>query len=131
MSFFVGQKAELSKQFTEKNVNDFSELIGDYNPIHLNEEYAKTTIFRSRIIHGTFYSGLIGTVLAMKLPGAGTILLNENFRFIKPVYINDTITASVEITGINNDKITLKSLCVNQNKEVVLTGEVLIKKLNA
>ncbi|MBO1003205.1 MaoC family dehydratase [Pseudogracilibacillus auburnensis] len=123
--FSIGQKASCSKTFTETDVVLFAGLSGDFNPIHVDAEYAKQTKFKKRIAHGLLTSSLISQLLGMRLPGEGSIYLNQTMRFRLPVYIGDTVTASAMIKEINEEKntITLVTECHNQYKQLVLEGE--------
>ena len=98
-------------------------------PRHLDEEYAKTTIFGKRIVHGILTSGLISAVLANKLPGPGTIYLGQELKFTAPVFLGDTITAEVEIAEIREDKhiVKLNTTCYNQDGKAVITGAATVK----
>lgn len=121
----VGEESSFSKTITEYDVYNFAGIVGDFNSIHINDEYAKKSIFGKRIAHGVISAGLISTVIGNKLPGEGTIYLKQNTTFLKPVYFNDTITAIVKVVKINIEKnrVLLETKCLNQNKEIVLIGE--------
>ena len=122
-NYKIGDKANLSKTISETDVYLFSGISGDFNPVHLNEEYAKKTIFKERIVQGVLTIGLISSVIANKLPGPGSILLSQEFKYTAPVKINDTITANVEIVEISDKgKITLKTQCYNQADKLVIDG---------
>ena len=125
----IGQFAEVTHTITEEDIQTFGDLSGDYNPLHFDEEWAKTTIFNGRIAHGLLTASYISTVIGMKLPGPGTIYLGQNMNFMGPVRIGDTLTARVEVASLNDEKqrVTLKTLCTNQNQEVVIEGDALIK----
>lgn len=127
----IGQTATLSKTFDAKGVSVFAEISGDDNPLHTNEEYAKTTHFGRCIVHGTFYTAILGTVLGTKLPGEGTILVGQNHKFLYPVYVGDTITAKVEVEELKPEKkiIKLALSCVNQDGKAVLEGHAFAKKM--
>lgn len=129
---YIGQKAEYSKVITKEMVETFSEISGDINPLHLDDNYAKNTIFKGRIAHGILVSGLISAVIANKLPGGGAIYLTQSLKFTKPVKLNDKITAAVEIISIDdeNSKITLSTICRNAEGKIVIDGEaqVLVAK---
>lgn len=102
-------------------------ISGDDNPIHLDEVYAKNSIFKGRIAHGFHVGSLISAVIGQKLPGNGTIYLSQSMRFLAPVRINDIITASVEIIDFpKQDRVSLKTICVNQQGEVVIEGEAYV-----
>ena len=125
----IGMTAETTKTITETDVVLFAGLSTDINPLHINEEFAKTTVFGGRIAHGILVSGLISATLANKLPGPGCIYLGQDLKFTAPVRINDTVTAKVEITSLREDKkiVTLSTTCTNQNGQVVITGSAVLK----
>lgn len=128
-SFQIGQTAQLTKTFRDADVRTFAELSLDTNPVHLDEEYARQSLFGQRISHGMLYGSLVSAVLGTQLPGPGCIYLGQTFKFSKPVFLDDTITAQVEVTAINEEKriITLATTCVNQHGQLVLTGEAVLK----
>lgn len=122
----IGDKEYFTKTITESDVYLFAGITGDYNPAHVNEEYAKGTPFKSRIAHGMLSAGFISTVLGTKLPGPGSIYLSQEVAFKKPVYIGDTVTAEVEIMNIIDKNkfhiMEFKTTCYNQNEEIVTEG---------
>ena len=120
----VGQSASFSKTITEWDVYTFAGLSGDLNPAHINEEYAKTTRFGSRIAHGMLSAGLISAVIGMQLPGPGTIYMGQTLKFLSPVRIGDTVTATCTVSEIRAEKniVKLDTVCTNQAGEVVLQG---------
>ncbi|NHI83889.1 MAG: MaoC family dehydratase [Candidatus Thorarchaeota archaeon] len=124
----IGQYAEVVHTVTEEDIKVFGDLSGDYNPLHFNENWARTTMFKGRIAHGILTAAYISAAIGMKLPGPGTIYLSQSMKFLYPVRIGDTITARVEIIALNDEKqqVTLKTICTNQNLNVVLDGEALI-----
>jgi len=126
----IGMFEEVGKTITEADIVNYAGLSLDINPIHLNNEYAKDSIFKERIAHGMLTSGLISAVLGTKLPGEGSIYLSQTLKFISPVKIGDTITAKAEIIDINPEKkiITIKTTCINQNKNIVIDGEAKVLK---
>ena len=128
MPFTIGDRASMSKIITERQVLAFAELSGDRNPVHLDEAYARRTRFGARIAHGAFSLALISAVLGTELPGPGTIYLAQTLKFLKPVYFDDTLTATVEITAVRRDKgiLTLKTGCTNQRGEQVAEGEATV-----
>lgn len=128
MQFAVGNQASFSKQITERDVATFSEISGDKNPLHLDAAYAKQTRFGARIAHGAFTFALISATLGNELPGPGTVYMSQSLKFIKPVYFDDTVTATVEITAIRADKgiVTLKTECANQRGEKIAEGEAVV-----
>ena len=126
----VGQKASLSKTFTEDDVIEFARLSGDTNPIHIDDKVASKSIFGKRIVHGMLTAGLISAVLGTKFPGEGTIYLKQTINFLRPVYIGDTVTAICELLEIRNETkgiYRLSTICVDQNDQTVIEGEVLVK----
>lgn len=126
---YVGQSASISRRFTLQEVEAFSNMCMDKNPVHLDEEYARNSIFGDRIVYGfltaSLFSGIIGSVL----PGNGSIYLNQNMNFRKPVYHNELVTATCTITNIREDKpiVTLETVCKNEAGEIVVDGTALIK----
>ncbi|UCE09958.1 MAG: MaoC family dehydratase [Candidatus Thorarchaeota archaeon] len=124
----IGQSAEVVRTITEDDIQTFGDLSGDYNPLHFDEEWAKTTMFGSRIAHGILTAAFISTAIGMKLPGPGTIYMSQKMRFMGPVRIGDTVTARVEVVQKDDTKkrITLSTVCTNQDGEVVLDGEALV-----
>jgi 3-hydroxybutyryl-CoA dehydratase len=124
---FVGQSANLSKTITETDIILFSAISMDVNAIHLDEEYAKTTRFGTRIVHGMLTGSLISSVLANRLPGPGTIFLSQSMRFLAPVHPGETVTATVTVTDINTEKnrVKLDTICSVGGKQV-LVGEALV-----
>lgn len=121
---FVGQTAQLSKTITETDIILFSAVSMDTNAIHLDEEYAKTTRFGTRIVHGMLTGSVISSVLANRLPGPGTIFLSQTMKFLAPVHPGQTLTAKVTVAEIVKEKnrVRLETVCTVGGKEV-LTGE--------
>jgi len=126
--FQIGERASFSKTVTEADVTTFAGLIGDFNPIHVDAEYARKSRFGQRVAHGMFTGGLISAVLGNKLPGPGAIYLSQQIEFLAPVYIGDTITATVEVISWRPDKriITLKTDCYNQDDKQIVTGKAVL-----
>lgn len=124
----VGQSAEMTKTISESDVYLFAGVTGDMNPAHVNEEYAKATAFKSRIVHGALLGGLISAVLGSQLPGNGTIYMKQTTKFLAPVYFGDTITAKVEVAELIEEKkrVVLRTWCENQNGDTVMDGEALV-----
>lgn len=120
----VGQKESFTKTITESDVYTFAGVSGDLNPAHVNEEYAKNSMFKKRIAHGVLSGALISTVFGMKMPGPGSIFMENNMKFLKPVYFNDTITAEVEVAEVLLEKniVKFETRCINQNGDVVIKG---------
>lgn len=128
MKIRVGDTAEFSKTITDETVRAFARLTGDHNPVHLDDQYASGTRFGRRIAHGMLTASLISSVLANNLPGEGTVYLSQSLKFVAPVYLNDTVTARITVTGIREDKpiATLETICVNQQGEVLIKGEAVV-----
>lgn len=121
----VGDSASFTKTISEADVYAFAGITGDFNPVHINREYAEGTIFKGRIAHGALAAGLVSAVLGMQLPGAGAIYVSQSLRFTKPVYFGDTITATAEVVEliVDRNRVRLATRCTNQNGEVVAEGE--------
>jgi 3-hydroxybutyryl-CoA dehydratase len=119
----IGQKESVSKTLTEYDVYQFAGITGDFNPVHIDKESAKNSRFKKQVCHGMLVSSFISTVLGMKLPGPGTIYLEQNSKFVKPVYLGDTITAEVEVKDIDGKIITLETRVYNQLNDLVVSGE--------
>lgn len=128
MKFQVNDQVNLTRQFSLEDVDRFAAITGDFNPVHVDDDYAARTIFKKRICHGMLVSSLFSALLGTKLPGEGSIYVGQDLKFIKPVYIGDTITAIVKITAIIKEKnrIILSTEAINQNNEIVITGEAKI-----
>lgn len=124
----IGQKAEYIRIITEGDIDLFATVSEDRNPIHMDEEFAKTTMFKGRIAHGILSVAFISTTLATKLPGPGTIYLKQEVTFLKPVRIGDTITTIIKVLKKDNEKnhITLKTTCKNQNENIVVDGQAVV-----
>ncbi len=125
----VGHSASFSKTVSEKDVVAFAEITGDNQPLHLDDAYASRTRFKGRIAHGMLSAGFISAALGTKLaPNATVVYLSQQMRFQRPVKIGDTITAKCEVTALQPERrfVTVKTDCVNQAGEEVLTGEALV-----
>lgn len=126
----VGDQASFSKTLAESDIYMFAGITGDFNPMHVDQEYAKTTVFGERIAHGMLTASFISTVLGMKLPGPNTIYLSQNVRFLAPVRIGDTVKVTAEVVEKIDLKrqIRLHTKIVNQHGTVVADGEALVMK---
>jgi 3-hydroxybutyryl-CoA dehydratase len=124
----VGDQASFSKTISETDVYLYAGITGDFNPAHIDETYAQKTAFKTRIAHGMLTAGFISNVVGTQLPGPGTIYVSQSLKFMAPVVIGDTITATVEVIDILPEKkrVRLKTTCANQEGTVVLDGEALI-----
>ena len=121
--FKIGDSASLSKTIHEGDINLMASITKDDNPIHLNEEYAKTTKFGARIAHGIFCNGVVSAVLGTILPGNDCIYIGQNLDYIKPVYIGDTIIAEVILRYITRNKYYSFSVkCTNQHGMLIAKG---------
>ena len=125
MNVTVGQKAKRSLHLTEDHVKTFAEMTGDYNPLHFDEGFAAKTKFGRLVVQGGLTTGLLHALVAMDLPGPGSVFLSQNWKFTAPVYIGDTITAQVEVLSIHPSKpvTQLKVRVTRQTGETVLEGE--------
>ena len=123
----VGQQAVFAKTVSEADIVAYAGVTGDMNPVHINEEFAATTMFKTRIAHGMLSAGLISAVLGTKLPGPGCIYLSQTLKFMAPVKIGDTVTARATVTEIVAEKkrVVLKTECLVAGK-VVLDGEATV-----
>lgn len=117
----VGMTASTAKTITEADIILYSAVSTDTNPAHLDAEYAAGTLFKQRIAHGMLSAGLISAVLGTRLPGPGTIYLGQTLSFRRPVHIGDTVTATVEVTGLDPEKrrATLRTVCTVGGKTVI------------
>jgi 3-hydroxybutyryl-CoA dehydratase len=124
----VGQTGTFRKTVTETDLVMFAGVTGDMNPAHTDQVWAEQSQFGGRIAHGMLAAGFISALLGMRLPGPGTIYLEQTLRFIRPVRIGDTVAATAEILELIPAKrrIRLSTICTNQNGEVVLKGEALV-----
>lgn len=128
----IGQKASFSKTISESDVYGFAGLSGDFNPAHVNQMEAEKGIFGKRIAHGFLVGSLISAAIGMQLPGPGTIYMSQTMQFKRPVYFNDTVTATVEVSEIINKAKGIYRLATqvhNQNGDCVIDGEAVVKYL--
>jgi acyl dehydratase len=128
MKLNLGDSAEITKTITEADVQAFADVTGDHNPIHLDDEFAKSTRFGRRIAHGMLSASLISSVLANKLPGEGSVYLGQSLQFVAPVFPGDEVTARVTVKEIREDKpiVKLETTCVNQRGDTVIRGEATV-----
>ena len=127
--FYVGQSASLKKVFSSDDVKVFAELSLDKNPIHLDETYARQSLFGIRIVHGFFVGSLISAVFGTVLPGEGAIYLHQEMNFRTPVYHGEEIKATVTVTNIKKEKSILyfDTKCENERGEIVIDGNAVLK----
>jgi len=116
----VGMKASTSMVITGEKIDVFAELTGDKNPIHVDEEFAKTTMFGQRIAHGALSASLISAVLGNDLPGPGAVFVELNLRFRRPAFIGDEVIAVAEVAEINerNGRVRMKCYCEVNGKQI-------------
>ena len=124
----VGDKAELRKTFVEEDVAEFARVSGDSNPAHMDENYAKTTQFKTRIVHGMLAGSLFSALLGTDLPGVGTIYTSQTLKFTRPVHFGEEITASVTVKELNEERnrAVFECLAVNPQGEPVIIGEATV-----
>jgi len=125
MKFKPGDTASISKTITDDDIQKFADASGDHNPLHLDDEFAKSTRFGRRIAQGMLSASLISAVIADQLPGQGSIYLGQTLKSVAPVFLGDTITARVTIICMRGDKpvMKLETVCANQHGEVVIKVE--------
>lgn len=119
----VGMSDSFAKTITDADVCMFAGISGDTNPVHINDDYAKTTIFEKRIVHGMFSAALISTVAGTKLPGPGAIYVDQQIKFRAPVFIGDTAKATLTVEEIDTRRRRVKCKTdVTVGDKVVATG---------
>ena len=125
MAPVIGQTAQRSLTLTEQHVRTFAELTGDYNPLHFDAEFAKATRFGALVVQGGLTTGLLHALVAMDLPGPGSVFLSQRWKFTAPVYIGDTITAEAAVMSVHETKpvTQLRVVVKRQTGETVLEGE--------
>lgn len=125
MDIQVGQTATRSLTLTQKHVDMYAEMTGDYNPLHFDENFARHTKFGGLIVQGGLTTGILNALVAMDMPGPGTVFLSHDFKFTGPVYIGDTITAEAEVLKVHPEKpvTQLKIEITRQTGDKVLEGE--------
>ena len=121
----VAQKARRTLTLTAEHVAAYARLTGDYNPLHFDEAFASRTRFKTLVVQGGLTTGLLHALVAMDLPGPGTVFLSQNWKFTAPVYIGDTITADAEVLSVHETKpvCQLRIRVTRQTGETVLEGE--------
>jgi 3-hydroxybutyryl-CoA dehydratase len=123
----IGMRRLLERRITSNDILLFSEVSGDQNPVHLDEEYARQTIFGKRIAHGMLTASLISAVIAEQLPGHGTVYLSQTLKFIRPVLPDQLVVTTVSVTDIkySNRRVTLDCQCKVDERPVLL-GEAIV-----
>lgn len=125
MNLSIGQKASRTLTLTQEHVETFARMTGDYNPLHFDETFASKTKFGRLVVQGGLTTGLLHALVAMDMPGPGTVFLSQEWKFTAPVFIGDTITAEAEVLGVHASKPVsqLRIKVIRQDGEVVLDGE--------
>ncbi|MBS0295290.1 MAG: MaoC family dehydratase [Proteobacteria bacterium] len=123
----AGQSAETVRTVTAQDIDRFAEVSGDFNPVHVDEAYASTTPFKSRIAHGMLAAGFISAVLGSKLPGPGAIYVSQTLNFKRAIRIGDEVLVRVEVTAIDEKKaiVTLKTVC-SVGRKAMVDGEAVV-----
>lgn len=123
----VGMSASFAKTITEADIVLFAGASGDNNAVHINEEFAKTTMFKGRIAHGMLSASVISAAIAGHLPGPGTVYLGQNLRFKSPVRPGDTVKATVTVKELNKEKkrVSMTTVCT-VGGNVVIDGEAVV-----
>ena len=126
---FVGQTCEHRKTVTEKDILLFAIVSGDSNPVHVDENYAKTTQFGERIAHGMYTSALVSAAMATDLPGPGSVYLTQSMKFKQPVKVGDTLDIRIEVIKKRAGKnfVTFSTVVTNQHGDRVLLGEAMAR----
>jgi 3-hydroxybutyryl-CoA dehydratase len=121
----VGKTHETTITITEQMVENFARSTGDYNPLHMDGDYARGTIFNTRVAHGMLHAGLISGIVGTRFPGPGTIYLAQTFKFLKPIFIGDEVTYHLKVLEYFQEKnrLRLETVCINKRGETALTGE--------
>lgn len=132
MDIKIGDSFSRSRLVTEELVRAFAEVSGDHNPLHLDEEFAKTTRFGRRIAHGMLSGAFISAVMGEELAARKVVYLSQTMKFVKPVYIGDTVTTTSTVKKIREEKgiVSMETICTNQDGETVVTGEGVVMILS-
>lgn len=121
----VGQRAEVTKNITEEDLAHFIAITGDVNPLHVDEDFARRTFFKQPIAHGMLSASLFSHIVGMLLPGTGAIYRSQSLTFLQPVYVGDTLTASLEIMAVDREAelIEMQGMIRNQRGHTVVEGK--------
>jgi acyl dehydratase len=121
----VGQRAQRTQTVTAREVELYAQITGDRNPLHFDETFAKGTRFGRLVAQGGIAAGMLNAIVAMDLPGAGTVFMSQSLRFLAPTYLGDTVTAEIEVLSLKPDKpvCQLRATIVNQDGTTLLEGE--------
>ena len=128
MDLKIGDSFSTSREVTDELIRKFAEVSGDYNPIHLDEEFAKKTRFGRRIAHGMLSGAFISAVLGYEFKERMIVYLSQTMKFTAPVFLGDSVTATATVTKIREDRgiVTLETVCTNQNGETLVKGEAMV-----
>jgi acyl dehydratase len=121
----VGQRARRTQTITAKDVELYAQITGDRNPLHFDADFAKRTRFGRLVAQGGIAAGMLNALVAMDLPGAGTVFMSQSLKYLAPTYLGDTLTAEVEVLSLKPDKpvCQLRATITNQDGTVLLEGE--------
>ena len=124
----LGDGFSFEKRITAEDVKQFARVVGDHNPIHLDEEFAEKSFFKKRIVHGAFLVGLISKILGMDFPGKGTVYISQDLVFKRPAYVGETVNVEVKVTEVIAEKrrIVLETKVLNESNEVCVIGSATV-----
>jgi len=132
MKFNVGDRFTVTRNISDHLIRSFAEVSGDFNPIHLDEEFAATTRFGKRIAHGMLSGALISSVLGNEFAEKKIVYLSQTMQFVAPVFVGDTLTVTATVASIRKDKpiVIVETVCRNQDGETTMTGEAAVMVLS-
>jgi acyl dehydratase len=132
MTINIGDQFSVTRSISDQLVRSFAELSGDFNPIHLDEDFAAKTRFGRRIAHGMISGALISSVLGNEFAERKIVYLSQTMRFVAPVFVGDTITVRATVASIRKDKpiVTVETICSNQDGQTTMTGEAAVMILD-
>jgi len=121
----VGQRAERTKLITDEDVEAYARITGDRNPLHFDEAFAAGTRFGRRVVQGGITAGILNALVAMDLPGPGTVFMSQSIKYLAPAHVGDTLAARVEVLALKADKpvCQLRFEIVNQDQRTLLEAE--------
>ena len=125
----MGFKKNFQITITESMLNDFAKLSGDYNPLHMNEEYASSTSFKKRVCSGMFLATFFSRLIGMYLPGKHALHISQSLNFVNPCFLDEKITVEGEVIdkSIATKIITLKTTIINESKKIIINGTACVK----
>ena len=126
--FSPGMTYDYTKKVTEEMIENFAKATGDDNPVHLDEEFAKASIFKKRVAHGMLTAGIMSGVFGTRFPGQGTIYISQTISFLRPVFIGDEISVALKVLEVDAEKnrLTVETTCLNQEGKKVLVGQAVV-----